>query len=93
MIRDVNYPFSYGPGRRLVWWYEQLGRKEDARKLTLRFAKVEPYEAAGYPTGYGQYRTVSNGLEAAREMADVEARYNRPQEGPADGRPPNGRLP
>ena len=54
MMKDGNYEYSYSPARRLVWWYEQLGRKADAKKLNLRFATTEQTDP-GY--GGGASRT------------------------------------
>ncbi|HTK75342.1 MAG TPA: tetratricopeptide repeat protein, partial [Gemmataceae bacterium] len=72
LFREGRFQFSYHPARRLAWWYEQLGRKEDARKLTQRFAKPQPSDAnVSYPPGYVQYQTVSSGISVAQEMMRV----------------------
>lgn len=70
VIRDGQYEFNYSPGRRLVWWYNQLGRKEDARKLLLRIARTEAIDP-GYGGGYWQYRQVRNGISVAQELLRV----------------------
>ncbi len=67
VMRDGQYEFGNNPARRLVWWYEQLGRKEDAKKLNLRFATTEPVDP-GYSGGYWQYRTISSKLAIAQEF-------------------------
>ncbi len=67
MMKDGNYEYSSSPARRLVWWYEQLGRKDDAKKLQLRFVTTEQTDP-GYGGGYWQYRIVQNKLSVAYEM-------------------------
>src|SRR5438270_11870423 len=51
LMSEGFYQFSYSPARRLVWWYELLGRKEDARKLLLRFARDDRTDP-GYGGSY-----------------------------------------
>ena len=70
MMKDGNYEYSSSPARRLVWWYEQLGRKADAKKLTLRFVNSEQIDP-GYGGGYWQYRTIQNKLSIAQEMQRI----------------------
>lgn len=67
MIRDGQHQYDSNPARRLIWWYEQLGRKDDAKKLMLRFAKTERTNP-GYGGGYYQYQIVSNKMGAAQEL-------------------------
>jgi tetratricopeptide (TPR) repeat protein len=67
LIRDSNYEFSYSPGRRLVWWYELVGRKEDAKKTMLRFASDERVNP-GYGGGYWEYQRAQNGISVAQEL-------------------------
>ena len=57
-----------GPGRRLVWWYKQLGREDDARKLLLRFAKPDESNNPGYGGGYWQYWIMNDGIAVAQEF-------------------------
>ncbi len=59
--------FEYNPVRRLVWWYQQLERMDDARNLMRRYMQAEPIDP-GYGGGYWQYRLVSGRLSAARAM-------------------------
>jgi tetratricopeptide (TPR) repeat protein len=67
LIRDSNYEFSYSPGRRLVWWYELVGRKDDAKKTMLRFASDERVNP-GYGGGYWEYQRAQNGISVAQEL-------------------------
>ena len=67
MLKEGNYQFSYSPARRLVWWYDQLGRKDDAKKLLLRAATTERTNP-GYSGGYWQYRIVQSKLSVAGEL-------------------------
>ncbi len=71
LLRDADFQFSDGPGRRLVWWYEQLGRTEDAKKLLLRFAAQDTSNDPGYGGGYWQYRIVSDGIAVAQAMQSL----------------------
>ena len=71
MMKESNYDYSYHPARRLVWWYEQLGRKDDAKKLTMRFATNEQQDP-GYSGGYWMYRQIENKLQVARELQKTE---------------------
>src|SRR6185312_14725210 len=64
MMKEGNYDISSNPARRLVWWYQQLGRKDDAKRLQLRMSKVEQNDP-GYGGGYWQYQQVNNKLSAA----------------------------
>src|SRR5207248_10305067 len=68
LIKDGNNQFSYGPARRLVWWYQQLGRKDDAKKLLMRFANPDPANDPGYNGGYWQYRVAEDGIAVAQEL-------------------------
>lgn len=68
MMRDGDYEFSYTPARRLVWWYEQLGRKDDARKLISRLARTDKTDPGYYPSGYMQYRIVRSAVNAGQEL-------------------------
>jgi tetratricopeptide (TPR) repeat protein len=70
MVGEINYDFSYTPARRLVWWYKLVGRKEDARKLTLRFARMDQNNP-GYGGGYWEYRLVSNRVSVAQELVQT----------------------
>jgi tetratricopeptide (TPR) repeat protein len=65
------YEFSYSPARRLVWWYEQVGRKDDARALTRKALKLNNDDPGYYPGGYWQYRQVSNKISVANELLRV----------------------
>jgi tetratricopeptide (TPR) repeat protein len=67
MMTDGNWQYGNSPARRLVWWYEVLGRKEDARKLTLRFARADRNNP-GYGGGYWEWQTVQNRISVAQEM-------------------------
>jgi tetratricopeptide (TPR) repeat protein len=67
MMTDGNFQYGYSPARRLVWWYEMLGRKEDARKLTLRFARGDRNNP-GYGGGYWEWQIVQNRISVAQEM-------------------------
>ncbi len=67
MMRDGNYDLSYSPARRLIWWYQLLGRKDDAKKLLHRFATTEQVDP-GYAGGYWQYRQAQNGITLANEL-------------------------
>jgi tetratricopeptide (TPR) repeat protein len=67
LMKDGNYEYSYSPARRLVWWYEHLGRDADAKKLKMRFVTTEQADP-GYGGGYWQYRTVQNKLSIAQEL-------------------------
>jgi tetratricopeptide (TPR) repeat protein len=67
MLKDGSFEYSSSPARRLIWWYEQLGRKEDAKKLQLRFLTTEQSDP-GYGGGYWQYRIVQNRLSIADEL-------------------------
>lgn len=71
MMRDNDYEFSYSPARRLAWWYELLGRKEDARKLIGQLARMERTDPGYYPTGYMQYRMVSSVVNAGQELVRI----------------------
>lgn len=67
IMRDGNQ-FSYGPGRRLVWWYQQLGRTDDARKLLRKYADPDSSNDPGYGSGSWQYRLLSDGIAVAQEF-------------------------
>ncbi|HUR55406.1 MAG TPA: tetratricopeptide repeat protein, partial [Gemmataceae bacterium] len=67
MLKEPNYDFSYHPARRLAWWYEQLGRTDDAKKLTKRFVTNEVTDP-GYSGGYWQYRQIESKMSIAREL-------------------------
>ena len=68
LLRDANYQFSYGPGRRLVWWYEQLGRTEDAKKLLLRFATPDPANNPGYQGSWWYYQNVNDAIAVGQAL-------------------------
>ena len=55
------------PVRRLVWWYEQVGRTDDARKLLVRMGRVKPNNP-GYDDSYMNYRRATDGIALATEM-------------------------
>jgi len=67
LIRDPNYQYSYSPAHRLVWWYEQMGRKEDAKKLTLRFCSDEVTNP-GYGGGWWEYQRAQTRVSVAQEL-------------------------
>ena len=64
---DGNGDFSSSPARRLVWWYEQVGRTDDARKLLVRLSRVKPNNP-GYDDSYMNYRRATDGIALANEM-------------------------
>src|SRR5262249_41354866 len=57
--------------RRLLWWYDQVGRKEDARKLLQRFATTEQVNPGYGGDGYWEFRTLMNGVGIAQELQHV----------------------
>src|SRR5262249_43330700 len=67
MMKEGQYQYDINPSRRLIWWYNHVGRTDDAKKLTLRFAKTERVNP-GYGGGYWQFQIVSNRLGAAQEL-------------------------
>jgi tetratricopeptide (TPR) repeat protein len=58
--------FSMSPARRLVWWYQLLGRKDDAHKLMLRFARGDTNP--GYGGGYWEFQKLQNRMAVAQEL-------------------------
>jgi tetratricopeptide (TPR) repeat protein len=67
LVKDGNYDFSYSPARRLIWWYEHLGRGDEAKKLLVRLSKIEATDP-GYGGGYWQYRTTQSSIAFAQAM-------------------------
>lgn len=67
---DNQMEFEYNPLRRLVWWYQQLERPDDARKLLHRIAQTEMVDP-GYSGGYWQYRVISQKASIARSMVQA----------------------
>ncbi|MBX9584321.1 MAG: DUF1583 domain-containing protein, partial [Gemmataceae bacterium] len=67
MLEDGNSQFEYSPARRLAWWYEQLGRTEESKKLARRFASSEPTNP-GYGGGYWEYQKTQRKLSIARTL-------------------------
>ena len=69
IIRDMNFDFSYSPGRRLAWWYELMGRHEDAKKLRMRFlGGADASNNVGYPDGYREYQRAQSTIVVAQEF-------------------------
>ena len=83
MLREPNYTFSWGPGRRLVWWYEQLGRTEDAKKLLIRFATPDESRNPGYSGNWWYNQLVNDvvqvgqALQALGEPVEAVRVYSR----------------
>ena len=67
VMRDGNFQYSYSPARRLVWWYELMGRKDDAKKMMLRFA-LDEQNNPGYSGGYWEYQRAQNCISVAQEL-------------------------
>ena len=65
-----GYSFNWGPARRLVWWYQQLGRTEDARKLLLRLAARDESSNPGWG-GWWQYQIVTDGIAIAQILQSM----------------------
>ncbi|QEL19722.1 DUF1583 domain-containing protein [Limnoglobus roseus] len=68
LLKDQNSEYSYSPARRLIWWYEQLGRMDDAKKTLAKVTKVERTNP-GYSGGYWEYREIQDGLAVAQDFA------------------------
>jgi tetratricopeptide (TPR) repeat protein len=68
LFKEGDYNFSWGPGRRLVWWYEQLGRADDAKKLLIRFATPDESNNPGYNGNWWYYRNVEDAIGAAQAL-------------------------
>ncbi len=67
LLLEGYHEFAYSPARRLVWWYDQVGRKTDAHRLLLRFARND-LPNPGYGGNYWQYQVVANGISVAQEF-------------------------
>jgi tetratricopeptide (TPR) repeat protein len=67
MMKESQFDFNQNPARRLIWWYEQMGRKEDARKLLLKFANIEQSDP-GYGGNYWYYRIVESKIGIAQDL-------------------------
>ena len=64
---DYNRDFDSLPARRLIWWYEQVGRTDDARKLLVRVARTKPVNP-GYDEAYYNYRRATEAIAVAAEL-------------------------
>jgi tetratricopeptide (TPR) repeat protein len=73
MIKEQNTEYSYSPARRLMWWYEQVGRTDDAKKLLDKAAKADKPNPGYYGGGYWEYRQIQDGLALAQDYARIGA--------------------
>ena len=64
----MNFDFSYSPARRLAWWYELMGRREDAKKLRMRFVVADVSNNINYPDGYREYQRAQSSIAVAQEF-------------------------
>jgi tetratricopeptide (TPR) repeat protein len=67
LLNEGYRELSYSPAKRLIWWYDRVDRKDDARKLRLRFAHNDLPDP-GWRGSYQQYITVSNGITVAQDF-------------------------
>ena len=67
VMANGSYAYSDSPAKRLIWWYQQTGRDDAARKLLLRFAYTEQPDNGNNP-GYVAYYGAQNKIMVAGEM-------------------------
>lgn len=64
--------YSYSPARRLIWWYEQVGRVDDAKKVLVKLSKTDRSANQNYYSGgYWEYRQIQDGIAIAQDFVRI----------------------